>query len=195
MNDDGRQAHWDKIYRSKCEDALNWFERRPALSVDLIRAADIGNEVALIDIGGRVSWLVVALLDDGFADVTALDLSFSALAAARARLGAPGAHVLWIVADIRRWQPPRKYELWYDRAVFHFLTQAEVRAAYAERVMQALHPGGQLIIAALALEGLERCSGLPVVRHDAASIGAVLGPAFRVIESRRHEHRTLAGTI
>lgn len=190
-----RQAHWDRVYRSKGEREVSWFEESPALSRDLIRAAGIDDKAAIVDIGGGASRLVDALLDEGFADVTVLDLSPAALATAQARLGAHSSKVHWLVADVTSWDPPRLYDVWHDRAVFHFLTQAQERAAYAERALRGVRPGGQLIIGTFAPDGPERCSGLPVVRHDAASIGAILGSAFTLRESRRHDHRTPAGAI
>ena len=113
----------------------------------------------------------------------------------QARLGERGAMVKWIAADVTAWQPPEMYDVWHDRAAFHFLTDPKDQAAYAERVSRAVRPGGHVIIGTFALDGPEKCSGLPVVRHDAASIGAVLGPSFALVESRRHEHRTPAGAI
>ena len=114
----------------------------------------------------------------------------AALATARARLGGRASGVQWIVADVTKWQPTQAWDVWHDRAAFHFLTGAQDQAAYAGRVRQAVRPGGNVIIGTFSPDGPERCSGLPVVRHDAASIGAVLGPAFTLVESRRHDHRT-----
>jgi SAM-dependent methyltransferase len=195
MSSLGRQSHWDKVYQSKGERDVSWFEESPALSLDLIRATGASSGAAIIDIGGGASRLVDALLDEGFAAVTVLDLSPVALATAQARLGARSAKVHWLVADVTTWDPPQAYDVWHDRAVFHFLTEPGDRAAYAERAMKALRPGGQLIIGTFAPDGPERCSGLPVVRHDARSIGEILGSAFTLIETRRHDHRTPTGTI
>ena len=101
----------------------------------------------------------------------------------------------WIAADVTRWEPERLYDLWHDRAALHFLAAPNERVAYVERLMRAVVPGGHVIIATFALEGPERCSGLPVVRHDAASLAALLGPAFALIESRQHAHHTPAGAV
>ena len=141
---------------------------------------------SIIDIGGGASRLVDALVDEGFEAVTVLDLSKKALATAKARLGARGAKVRWVVADVTTWEPSETYDVWHDRAAFHFLTEPKDRAAYAERVSRAVRPGGHVIIGTFAPDGPERCSGLPVVRHDAASLGEMLGSAFELMESRRH---------
>ena len=193
MSAPDRQAHWDNVYRTKREDEVSWFQASPTVSLDLIHASGIGRNAAIIDIGGGASRLVDALLDEGFTDVTVLDLSEESLATTKARLGVRASSVTWIVADVTTWQPPRTYDLWHDRAALHFLTAPEDRAAYAERVLRAVRPAGHVIIGTFAPDGPERCSGLPVVRHDAESIGKVLGPSFELIESRRHDHQTPMG--
>ena len=173
MTETGGKAHWENVYKIKGERDVSWFEEQPQLSLDLIRATGIETDVAIADIGGGASRLADALLDLGFTDVTVLDLSAQALASAKARLGARAGKVHWIVADVTEWTPPRSYDVWHDRAAFHFLTAPSDQAAYADRVRAAVKPGGHVIIATFAPDGPERCSGLPIVRHDAASIGAL----------------------
>lgn len=190
-----RQAHWDEVYAARAETEVTWFEANPAISLALIHAADPGRNAAIIDIGGGASRLVDALLDEGYRDVTVLDLSAAALAMAQARLGARAAAVRWIAADITSWEPAGLFNLWHDRAAFHFLTEPADRAAYLTRLRAALRVGGQLIIGTFAPDGPERCSGLPVQRHDAASLAAVLGPDFALAESRPHEHVTPMGRV
>ena len=190
-----RHDHWQTVFRSKGERDVSWFQERPDVSLEMIAATGVGREAAIVDIGGGASRLVDALVAEGFAHVSVLDISEAALETVRARLGGQGANVQWIVADVTRWQPAQSYDVWHDRAAFHFLTSADDRAAYGEGVRQAVRPGGHVIIATFALDGPERCSGLPVMRHDAASIGVVLGPAFQLIESRRHDHRTPGGAV
>lgn len=190
-----RQAHWSHVYTSKDEQAVSWFEAVPQVSLDLIHANGIASDAAIIDIGGGASRLVDALLDQGFSDLTVLDVSAEALEKSKARLGAHGDTVQWIAADVTTWQPTRLYDVWHDRAALHFLTAPEERAAYVERLMRAVKPGSHVIIATFAPDGPERCSGLPVVRHDAASLSALLGPSFELIESRRHDHTTPAGVV
>jgi ubiquinone/menaquinone biosynthesis C-methylase UbiE len=191
----GRQAHWDHVYAAKPESELSWFQENPAVSLELIRAAGTPKGGALIDVGGGASRLVDALLAEGLCDLTVLDLSRNALAAAKTRLGPRADEVTWIANDVTAWEPARRYDLWHDRAAFHFLTEAADRQAYAARVRRAVRSGGHVIIGTFALDGPERCSGLPVMRHDAASIGAVLGEDFVLIESRRHDHMTPANRI
>jgi SAM-dependent methyltransferase len=193
MSAPDRQTHWDNVYRTKREDEVSWFQASPTMSLDLIHAAGIGRNASIVDIGGGASRLVDALLDEGFTDVTVLDLSEESMAKAKARLGARANSVTWIVADATTWQPTRTYDLWHDRAAFHFLTTPEDRAAYAERVLRAVRSSGQVIIGTFAPDGPERCSGLPVVRHDAESIGKVLGPSLELVETRRHNHQMPMG--
>ncbi len=194
MNSD-LHAHWENVYRTKGERDVSWFQERPEISLALIQATGAGTDAAIVDIGGGASRLVDALLEAVFANVTVLDLSESALAASAARLAARGAKVKWIAANVTAWEPSQTYDVWHDRAAFHFLTDPKDRAAYAARVLRAVRPGGHVIIGTFALDGPERCSGLPVVRHDATSIGAVLGSSFELIESRDHAHQTPMGTV
>ena len=191
---DVRQAHWQGVYAAKRDTAVSWFEAEPAVSLALIDLVGTPKQGAVIDVGGGASRLVDHLLDRGFADVTVLDLSAAALAAARQRLGAAGGRVQWIVADATTWEPPRRYALWHDRAALHFLTDPADRAAYVARLRQALMPGGHAIIGTFAPDGPEKCSGLPVVRYDADSLAGVLGPGFALLDSRRHAHLTPSGT-
>jgi trans-aconitate methyltransferase len=148
----------------------------------------------VIDIGGGASRLVDSLVEMNFRDITVLDLSESALASAKARLGRRADHVEWIVADVTSWEPQRIYDLWHDRAAFHFLTDERDRAAYIARLTKSLKPGGHAIIATFAPDGPERCSGLPVMRYDAEGLGLALGGAFELIETRRDEHLTPWGS-
>jgi 2-polyprenyl-3-methyl-5-hydroxy-6-metoxy-1,4-benzoquinol methylase len=193
MNDPNRGAHWENVYRTKGEREVSWFQETPSISLELIRSAGATRHSAIVDIGGGASRLVDALVDEGYEAVTVLDLSESALAAAKTRLGQTAARVAWIVADVVAWKPPQRYDVWHDRAAFHFLTDAADRTAYVAGLREALRPGGHAIIATFALDGPERCSGLPVIRYDAASLGEVLGSAFDLVETRRHDHHTPMG--
>jgi trans-aconitate methyltransferase len=149
---------------------------------------------AVIDIGGGASRFVDALVEMGFQAVTVLDLSEAAIAVAKARLGSRTYQVKWVVADVTTWEPQQVYDLWHDRAAFHFLTEEHDRTAYVARLIRAVTPGGHVIIATFAPDGPERCSGLPVVRYDAESLGRALGDAFELVETRRHEHMTPWGS-
>jgi SAM-dependent methyltransferase len=194
MGDGSRKAHWENVYTTKGENEVSWFQQSPAPSLELIVQAGATSTSAIIDIGGGASRLVDNLIAQGFADVTVLDLSGAALAAARSRLGVRAERVNWIVADATNWEPARVYDIWHDRAAFHFLTDADDRAAYIARLKRGLKIGGHAIIATFALDGPEKCSGLPVARYDSASLGHTLGAAFRLIDTRSHMHATPWGS-
>ena len=184
-----RHAHWQTVYQTKGEHDVSWFEESPAISLELIRATGVTTTAPIIDIGGGASRL-------GYSAVTVLDLSEKALEISKARLGPQGAaKVKWVAVDVTAWEPSQAYDVWHDRATFHFLTDPSERAAYVERVLRAVRSGGHVIIATFALDGPERCSGLPVVRYDAAAISKILGPSFDLLQSRIHAHQTPTGAI
>lgn len=190
MSDQSR-AHWDNVYVTKDDSEVSWFQQTPAMSLALIDLAQVGPNAAVIDIGGGASHLVDHLLLRGYRDITVLDISDAALLLARARLAQPLAEqVNWIVADATRWQPLRQYDLWHDRAAFHFLVEAADRAAYVARMKQAIAVGGRVILGTFAMDGPEMCSGLPVRRYDAEHLAAKLGDQFALIASRREDHAT-----
>lgn len=193
MNDTDRQAHWQKVYATKAEKEVSWFQANPAPSLDLIAATGISTDAAIIDVGGGASQLVDSLLEQGFRRVAILDLSAKALEAAKNRLGRPGEAVDWIVADVTSWKPSSTYDLWHDRAAFHFLTEPTDRNAYVGSLKKAVRPGGHVIIATFAPDGPEKCSGLPIVRYDPDELASTLGPAFRLVDSKRHDHMTPGG--
>ncbi|CCE02493.1 class I SAM-dependent methyltransferase [Bradyrhizobium sp. STM 3809] len=190
-----RSTHWQTVYTTKAETEVSWYQDEPAMSLRLIRDAGAGASSRIIDIGGGASRLVDALLTAGYGALTVLDISEAALAAARARLGAAAATVDWIAADVTRWTPQASYDVWHDRAAFHFLTDANDRAAYVARLRAAVAPGGAVIIGTFALDGPEKCSGLPVVRYDAESLAATLGPDFGLQDSCTEAHRTPWGSV
>ena len=194
MQSESRRAHWEGVYTKKGENEVSWFQENPAPSLELIAQVGATPASAIIDIGGGASRLVDNLVERGFEDVTVLDLSEAALEAAKARLGDDAARVHWIVADATAWEPLKAYDIWHDRAAFHFLTEDHDRAAYVARLERALKVGGYAIIATFALDGPERCSGLPVVRYDPASLGQTLGRAFQLMATRRHVHATPWGS-
>lgn len=189
-----RQTHWNTVYATKGEGNVSWFEEAPALSIRLIEQATVARG-SVIDVGGGASRLPDALLDLGFADVACLDLSAQAQRIARDRLGERGDRVRWIVADVTHWTPDRRYDVWHDRAAFHFLTEPADQARYAAALSDALAPGGIAIIGTFAPDGPERCSGLPILRHDAASLSAILEDGFALLSEERHAHRTPAGAF
>jgi len=185
-----RTTHWQTVYATKAESEVSWFQDSPAISLEMIRAATPDRSAAIIDIGGGASRLADALLHEGYCNLAVLDLSANALDAAKQRIGPAASAVDWIVADATTWRPARTYDVWHDRAAFHFLTDPRDRAAYVERLRTAVAPGGHVIIATFAPDGPEKCSGLPVQRHDSASLSGELGPDFELVETRSEMHQT-----
>jgi 2-polyprenyl-3-methyl-5-hydroxy-6-metoxy-1,4-benzoquinol methylase len=190
MNDSNRKAHWETVYTTKAENEVSWFQENPAPSLELIGLAQPTPQSAIVDIGGGASHLVDSLVARGFSHVTVLDISQAALDVAKARLGARAGQVQWVVADVTQWQPAQTFDVWHDRAAFHFLVDPADRAAYLARLKQAVRPGGHVIIGTFALDGPEKCSGLPVSRYDAAALAMELGEGFVLVDSRRHDHST-----
>ncbi|MBR0725972.1 class I SAM-dependent methyltransferase [Bradyrhizobium manausense] len=185
-----RTTHWQNVYATKGEAEVSWFQDSPTISLEMIRTVSPNRDAAIIDVGGGASRLVDALLQDGYRDLAVLDLSANALDAAKKRVGAAASRVDWIVADATTWRPAKTYDVWHDRAAFHFLTDPRNRAAYVERLRTAIAPGAHIIIATFAPDGPEKCSGLPVQRHDSASLAAELGPGFELVETRSETHQT-----
>ena len=188
-----RQAHWEDVYAAKGEKEVSWFQETPAPSLELLALIGATARSAVIDVGGGASRLVDHLASLGFADITVLDLSQAALAAAKARVADKADRIQWIAADVTTWTPSRTYDIWHDRAAFHFLTAAADQAAYRDRLRRALRRGGYAIIGTFALDGPQMCSGLPVARWDAQSLSAFLGPDFVLVDARSHEHETPRG--
>lgn len=190
MNDVNRKAHWETVYTTKAENQVSWFQENPAPSFELIDLARPTSESRIVDIGGGASRLVDGLVARGFKHVTVLDISNSALDAAKARLGERASQVQWIVADITAWSPTQTFDVWHDRAAFHFLIDAADRSAYVKLMRQAIKPGGHIVIGTFAIDGPEKCSGLPVNRYDADSLAKELGEGFELINNRQHDHST-----
>ncbi|WP_417586805.1 class I SAM-dependent methyltransferase [Pararhodobacter oceanensis] len=192
-----RQEHWDAVYSSSDDAALTWFEDRPDLSLQVIRQIGLPDraraELRAVDVGGGTSRLVDALLDDGLRDLTVLDLSAEALQVSQDRLGARASLVQWITGDVTEWRPETRFDLWHDRALFHFLTDPEARAAYIRTMTLALRPGGMAVIGTFASDGPERCSNLPVMRYSAETLAQEIGEGFEPLVSLEHIHETPMG--
>ena len=187
---ENRQVHWQDVYSKKGESEVSWYQESPTPSLELIDRVGTTSASSIIDIGGGASRLVDHLVDRGFEDVTVLDLSEAALQVAKTRLGSQGNRVHWITADATIWEPEKTYDLWHDRAAFHFLTEERDRAAYIARLERGVRIGGHAIIATFAFDGPEKCSGLPVMRYDPKSLAQTLGRAFRLFDTQRHVHAT-----
>lgn len=194
MDKDAR-AHWDTVYRTKAPDAVSWYRPHLDTSIDLITRVAPDISAAIIDVGGGESTLVDDLLARGYRDVSVLDISPTAIEVARKRIGEAARQVAWIVADITQVELPNKrYDLWHDRAVFHFLTRQDQRTAYVQQVAASVKVGGHVIVATFGPEGPTQCSSLDVVRYDSQTLHAEFGGHFRLMQSAAELHQTPFGT-
>lgn len=189
------KEHWEQVYSAKASTQVSWFQPHAERSLKLIRDAGVARSGAIIDVGGGASTLVDDLLALGHDDVTVLDLSSAALAAAQARLGPGAARVQWIETDVLDAALARhRYDVWHDRAVFHFLTEPHDRSAYVRAVLRAVKPGGLVIVATFAPDGPTHCSGLPVMRYGARELHAEFGEPFVLLGHEHESHHTPAGS-
>jgi 2-polyprenyl-3-methyl-5-hydroxy-6-metoxy-1,4-benzoquinol methylase len=189
------KTHWDKVYTTKAPDAVSWYRAHLETSLALIERAASGKSASIIDIGGGESTLIDDLLLRGYRDLAVLDVSQVAVDVTKKRLGDAAHQARWIVADVT--EAPldqRAYDVWHDRAVFHFLTQPKQREAYVRQVAHAVRPGGHVIVSTFGPEGPRKCSGLDVVRYSADSLRMEFGPCFHLVESSSELHQTPFGT-
>jgi SAM-dependent methyltransferase len=189
------KTHWEEVYATKPATDTSWFQEHAELSLQLLEQTGAGPESQIIDVGGGASTLVDDLLHRGFHHVTVLDLSRTALRTAQKRLGDRSPEVIWLEADITRVHLPRyQFDVWHDRAVFHFLTGAEDRQHYVEMVRHAVKPGGHVIVATFALDGPNRCSGLDTMRYSPESLHGEFGSPFELVQSLAETHHTPFGS-
>lgn len=190
------KSHWERIYSTKLPTQVSWYQPHALRSLDLIRRVSPPPNGAIIDVGGGTSTLIDDLLEAGYHDLTVLDLSATALAETRTRVGTQASTVRWIEADILEHPLPHgAYSVWHDRAVFHFLTALADRADYVAQVRRAVRSGGFVLVATFADDGPTRCSGLEVHRYSPEALHAEFGAPFRLIASEREEHITPAGVV
>lgn len=190
MND---ASHWNTVYETRSASIVSWFKPHLTTSVDLLHSAGLSSDSRIIDIGGGASTLVDDLLNFGVADITVLDLSKSALDVARARLGDCAARARWLVGNVLTVElATASFDLWHDRAAFHFFTNDEDVAVYVRQVARALRPGGHMVLGTFAKEGPQSCSGLPVMRRDPTELAAIFAP-FELVAEARDAHSTPAG--
>lgn len=190
-----RATHWERVHRARDPGSVSWYQPRPETSLRLIGRAGLAAGSRVLDVGAGASTLVDHLLDLGYRP-TVLDVSEAALERVRRRLGDRAGEVEWVRADVTRWRPPGpRWDLWHDRATFHFLIDESDRRAYRETLLAALRPGGHAVIATFGPDGPDRCSGLPVRRHSADDLGAFLAPDFRLEEWTAEDHHTPSGTL
>ncbi len=189
------KTHWEHIYETKAPNQVSWFQEHANLSLDLIQRTGTPKTGPMIDVGGGASVLVENLLDAGYTNLTVLDISRAALQTARQSLGPRGDAVTWLSADITHASlPAHTYDLWHDRAVFHFLTLPADRARYVQTVRRTVRPGGHVIVATFASDGPTQCSGLDVMRYDRESLHDEFGEDFKLMDSVQETHHTPFGT-
>jgi len=189
-----REAHWETVYRAKRADQVSWFRAHLETSLQLIQAVLPDRRGRIIDVGGGESTLVDDLVAQGYANVDVLDLSETALQVAQTRMGARARNVGWLSGDVTAFPlPPSSYDLWHDRAAFHFLTAPEERAAYVRQVVNSVKPGGYAIVATFGPMGPTRCSGLEVVRYSAEALHAEFGASFELVKHLVEIHQTPSG--
>jgi ubiquinone/menaquinone biosynthesis C-methylase UbiE len=190
-----KKSHWENVYTTKSPDQVSWYREHLDNSLKMILNTKVGKDAAIIDVGGGSSTLVVDLLDIGFIDVSVLDISSKAIESSRERLGLKADRVDWIIGDITAIELPKDYfNVWHDRAVFHFLTEAEDRRKYVDLVMRSLKPGGHIIVASFGPDGPQKCSGLDVVRYSPESMHDEFGDNFELVKSMNESHATPFGT-
>jgi SAM-dependent methyltransferase len=190
-----KKSHWENVYTTKPHDQVSWYREHLDNSLKMILQTGVGRDAAIIDIGGGSSTLVDDLLDNGFADVSVLDISGAAIDKSKERLGERSGRVAWFEADVTEVTlPGDHYSVWHDRAVFHFLIDADDRRKYVELVMRSLKAGGHIIVASFGLEGPQKCSGLDVARYSPESMHDQFGNQFRLVKSLDETHQTPFGT-
>ena len=189
------KEYWEKVYDTKAPDAVSWYAPHLETSLNLIHQATSNKDSAIIDIGGGEATLVDDLIARGYRDISVLDISQKAIDVARSRIGNPADKVRWYCTDITKATLPQNYfDVWHDRAVFHFLTQEDDRKMYVDQVMRSVKHGGYVIMSTFGPEGPEKCSGLDVVRYDPEHLHGQFGKSFKMINSSTELHKTPMGT-
>ena len=194
MNQAARRDHWETVYSSKMFTDVSWFQPRPERSLQLVEQTAVSRHEAIIDVGGGASTLVDHLLEDGFTDITVLDVASRALEQSRERLGARGGEVEWVVSDVTTFVPVRSWRLWHDRAALHFLVDEQDRARYVGVLREALQPGGHIVLATFGPEGPLKCSGLEIRRYSIEMVEDLLGPGFELQCHELENHVTPSGS-
>lgn len=188
--------HWEHVYATKKTESVSWFQEHAEQSMRLIRGTGVPYSAGIIDVGGGASTLVDDLLSSGYCAVSVLDLAAAALSVAKTRLGERASEVQWTEGDITKvLLPVHAFDVWHDRAVFHFLTSKEDREAYVDTVLRSVKPGGHVIVATFAEDGPIQCSGLPVMRYGPSELHAEFGSPFSLVQHEREEHHTPFGTV
>jgi SAM-dependent methyltransferase len=189
------QEHWDKVYETKIENELSWFQPYPQTSMEFVERFNLPKDASIIDIGGGDSRFVDVLLDNGYKNIYVLDISARAIERAKQRLGAKAAQVHWIISDVAEFKPPIQFDFWHDRAAFHFLTDEEMINKYVSITESAIKENGYLVLGTFSEDGPERCSGLEIKQYSEAAMSARFEIAFNRIKCFRQDHRTPFGTM
>ena len=190
-----QKDHWEHIYQTKAPTQVSWYQEHPFQSLQFINKTGISKAGHIIDVGGGSSVLADDLLDNGYQHITVLDISAAALEIAQHRLGARANEVTWLEADVLQIKlSHHEFDLWHDRAVFHFIIQPEDRQRYVDLIREAVKPGGHVIVATFASNGPERCSGLQVARYEPASLHHEFGDDFELVDNTNEVHNTPFGT-
>lgn len=185
-----QKQHWEKVFETKTDSEKSWFQPYPETSVQFIKELNIPKEAAIIDVGGGDSYLVDALVQDGYKDITVLDISAKALQNAQKRLGKNAGKIKWIESDVLHFHPSQKYDCWHDRAVFHFVTDSQEISNYKDQIADAVKEEGKLIVGTFSEKGPEKCSGLPVHRYSQQQLADTLSGNFRKIKCIEEIHET-----
>jgi len=193
VNQTPSKSYWENIYTTKDTQKVGWFQLRPALTLSLIDELDLPKDSSIIDIGGGDSYLVDYLLADDYRNVTVLDISAKAIEKVKLRLAEKSEHTEWIVSDIRKFEPNRQYDLWHDRAAFHFLTEEEDIRNYVETAKNGIAENGLMIIGTFSDKGPDTCSGLPVKQYSIHELRQTFLPHFKNLRSFNKDHITPSG--
>lgn len=190
------EKHWGAVYKRKASDEVSWYRAHLERSLEFIGTSGLATDARIVDVGGGASTLVDDLLSEGYQNLAVIDLAEAALEVAKVRIGDRADEVDWIVGDVTTpLLPPASVDFWHDRAVFHFLTEAQVRSSYLAQVMRCVKPGGKVLVATFGLDGPDSCSGLPITRYDAEGIHTVFGDAFDKLGDSSEHHETPWGSV
>ena len=195
MNIDDRKCHWNGIYDQKKMDEVSWFQKTPSTSIELIKSLNLDLNASIIDIGGGDGFLVDHLISMGFKDITVLDISLSAINKAKKRLGNKSSDVNWIVCDVSEFVPQKKYDLWHDRAAFHFLTEKNEIKHYKETAEMTIKKNGALVIGTFSKNGPLKCSGIEISQYSQADLSSLFKDKFQLNKSFQIDHKTPFNTL
>lgn len=195
MENRDRKSHWENIYENRQPDEVSWYQAIPAISLDFVKLAKLPKTASIIDIGGGESFLVDYLLEEGYKNITVLDISDAAIRHARQRLGDNAKKVKWIVSDVCDFEPEEKYDFWHDRGTFHFLTNEEDIQKYIAIIRKAVKPKGYVVIGTFSDLGPQRCSGLEIHQYSEDLMERQVEPYFQKVHSRREDHLTPYNTV